>query len=49
MNGQLQPGTVLVSQVQISYKVLALLGAGGTGGERCVQQEKHGDGLKGDL
>ena len=28
MNGQLQPGTVLVSQAQIPYKVLALLGAG---------------------
>ena len=49
MNGQLQPGTVLVSQAQISYKVLALLGVRGTGGERCVQKEKHGVGLRGDL
>ena len=28
MNGQLQPGTVLVSQAQTPYKILALLGAG---------------------
>lgn len=39
MNGQLQPGTVLVSQAQISYKVLALLGAGGQGEVYEVETE----------
>ena len=31
MNGQLQPGTILVSDAHVQYKVISLLGAGGQG------------------
>ena len=49
MNGQLQPGDCSgLPGVDFFTRSWPCWGPG-TGGERRVQQEKHGDGLKGDL
>ena len=49
MNGQLQPGDYSGLPGVDSLQGPGPTGVRGTGGERRVQQEKHGVGLKGDL